>query len=241
MTIPNTIMQVLSNPNGFDDSEHWTNPEFEGMAHVSKSNHCARQVYYSIRYPQFKPTLPIICGMLVDEYIKSAASQIDDMQTSVKVDFRPEYPIVGEADLVSDNEVCDIKTTSEKGLTYRIRQGPSHDHVAQVNTYAYGLRKRNCSLLYLSRDKFNSYSFEWETDDTKAIASLERLTKIWQTTQLANYIESSASAAMDFEVSHKNGFVLPAKINGEGITLQPGLSWECRYCPYVNKCQKGEA
>jgi hypothetical protein len=231
------ILSILNHP-AIEDSEHWTNPETQGMAHVSASNHCARQVYYSIRYPTFRPTLPIICGLLVDEYIKSAVSQIDNLESNVQVDFRPLYPVIGEADLCSPIECLDIKTTSEVSLNYRMREGPSHDHVAQVNLYAYGLEKEKASLLYLSRDKFRHCDFSWDTDRDMAKKSLERLTNIWQTVQAANYIEEKGPAS--FETKSHTGFVLPAKINGQGLTLQPGISWECRYCPFVSKCKKGE-
>ena len=216
--IPSRIINILSNPQ-ITNSPHWEDDE--GLAHVSMANDCARQIYYKIKYPKFWPTVPILAGMLVDIWIKAAITQIEGYETNVFVDFRPEYPVIGEADIVSAQEVNDLKTTSEKSLDYKRTEGASKYHIEQVNLYAYGLKRDWCSITYISRDYFRIWSYSWATDPEMAIKSLNRLKALHSLTV-------------------ENG-MLPETITGEGKKLVPHEKlWECRFCNYTYKCMRKE-
>lgn len=229
--INDVVQQFINAPPRDENPDHDEND----LVHPNMAYQCARKVYYNMHSSrEGTSSMPLITGTLIHAYISEKlngkiidykrddpdiSSEYDTIQSDVPIDLRPKYPIIGVADLVSDNEVADLKTTSSSGLFFRKREGKaSMGHIIQTGIYALALGKPKIVVIYISREKFNTLAYTYNLDDylDRIYAEMERLAFI------------------------RTFPYRPNREMPDGRTLNPLVDWECRYCNFRGKCLKGE-
>lgn len=217
-SVINDVVQRLIN-----DPPRTYNPghDDDTLAHPSMAAQCARKIWYQMyASEQGLANMPMITGTLIHAFIGECIKQLDQgFQVEVPIDLRPKYPIIGVADITSDNEVADLKTTSSQGLFFRKREGKaSKSHILQAGIYAWALGKSKIVIIYISREKFNTLAYGYNVADylEEIKLEMERLTFI---------------RTFPFRPNRE----LP-----DGRVLQPLVDWECKFCNFRRKCLKGE-
>lgn len=213
-----TIEIFLSQPPRQHDPHH---DDTGVLAHPHMAMQCARKIYYQMNMPaDGKINMPIVSGKLLHAYISlGIANEYENVQANVLIDLRPEFPLIGEADLVDDDEVIDLKTTSGNGYYYRKQEdSASLYHIIQTGIYAYALGRPKIGVFYLDRDKFRSIYFQYETEAYMELIHNE-LIRLAQLTQVT---------------------VRPGRYLPDGRKLDPFSDWECSYCQFRGPCLKGE-
>ena len=225
MTISDTLIEILQNPPDLTCvslSHDYTYQVDRNVMRPHNALSCERRMQYEYLYPDkgSPSSLPLIVGQLLHHYLEATVEHI--YATEVKIDLQPMWPIVGSADIVSEDEVLDIKTTNKMGLLYRIRDGAAPEHIIQTGIYAYALQKPNFTVFYLERDTFKTH---WQTFTlAHYVAPIEK--ELQRLKDLHSYFERAAE-------------ILPTwkrTITGEPIYLDPSRSWECKYCPFQQLC-----
>jgi len=148
-------------------------------------------------------------GHLFHDFIQGF---LPEHQTEVKVETED---IIGYADIVTEEEVIDIKSQNSRGFWYMKKD--SYDitkekftNILQVSVYAYLLGKPKTQLIFVSKDDLcaETYGFSMNVWKEKVEKELATLRDWW-----------------------KKGDLPPAEPRAYG-------GKECQYCPFRDKCKK---
>ena len=143
----NLLLQLLK----YDEEEH----RKENTVYITQVLQCLRRSYYEIKHgidPSYKLNKHILIGSAIHKYIEYLVNKYRDkldmyIEVEKHVEFEyGKYKVVGRADIVTKDEVWEIKVVSK---TYKL---PSLLHITQANIYAYLLQKPVFRLVYI-RDR----------------------------------------------------------------------------------------
>ena len=201
------------------------NPHHEtlGIGHASMAGKCARQIWLSshISAEKRKQEPVMLFGQLIHNWFEDKVGSLSEetLKSTVPVDFRPKYNVIGLADFVSEKTVGELKTTKKFALKWL--DAPREQHILQASIYAYGLNKPYIEIIYICRDTAEVRPFFWP-----------RL----------NNIVNEISRISDITTMH----VPPEKYTWKGDKLEPARPWngklrknepwECRYCSFWKEC-----
>lgn len=208
-------MQILSLQKLIDDSLSLENSEPRvpsGKFNPSYLGQCLRKHYWKRKGeepsnpPDARAYRIFKCGHLF-EYFMANLIPAQDKQIMVSND-----DFMGFADVVTDDEVIDIKSINSKAFwymdkpTYKINEEKYHN-ILQVIYYAKQLGKPKARLVFISKDdlcirEYGFFTIAWED---KLNAEIEALKGVWQKQ------------------------VLPE--------ADPRAAWECNYCSFKDKCK----
>lgn len=160
--------------------------EYEEQEHIHEKTifvtqvlQCLRRTYYEIKHGvdiKHKISKPLLVGTAIHKYIEYLINKHKDkldinIEAEKHIEFEYKgWKIVGRADIVTDNEVWEIKVTSK---TYKI---PSLLHIAQANLYAYILKKPIVRIIYFRNNKIEE--FVYHTNDRLTQMFFKRLDKL---------------------------------------------------------------
>lgn len=221
------VNKMMQNPPRIASPSHDTIDAENPLAHPHSAMQCARKIYYSMTIPaEGNANMPVITGTVIHQYLIDSLINEDfrnngerKLAGNIPIDLRPKWPVIGEADLMDDTEVMDLKTTSSTGLYYRKHENTAAiNHIVQCGIYALALEREKIGILYISREKFNTVYYQYNLADyLKTIyTELDRLT----------YLTTIRSR--------------PRRLRSDGKELNPFADWECHYCGYRSQCLKGE-
>lgn len=194
---------------------------------LSSIGKCARQLYFEKLYPDKKTEKSLeslgtlLAGTHIHErfekwseqyayqhqsYPNLCISESKGKCTVTKVEGLIE--VIGHYDLVIDDAIVDLKSTSSKSAFYIKKQGPQRAYIKQANAYAYLLGLKEWALVYIIKDTYEI--FGWKAPVSKELYSdnIERLSNIYNCTLTK----------------------VPPEPDAE--------EWECGYCGYSEECLK---
>lgn len=207
-------------------------PKADARHGPSQLLQCQRKQYYRARCAPAESEVPTgtfwngdkVETEIVLPFLRAVLGDDQYVQNSLWVSFsitadETELEFRGETDpVVVDNQgnpvlVTEIKTSRR----VKSRETASPHHLAQIHAYMYGLSQKSSEvvrdgvILYVDRETFDLQSFPVEFDP-----------KFWRET-VVSWAE---------EQSHYRGSeTLPS--------AEPHQEWECRYCPYRERCGRG--
>jgi len=205
-----SIQKLIDDAIALDNSEPRTpsgkfNPSYLGQCH--RKHFWKRKGAEPDTQPDARSFRVFECGHLFEHFV---CQHIPAMQKQVVIetdDFK------GFADIVSEDEVMDVKSINSKAFwwmdkdTYDITVEKRHN-ILQVIFYAKELKKPKARLVFVSKDDLciREYGFFVEKWDSVLEAELKKLRLAW-----------SADTLPDAE---------------------PQANWECRYCSFAEKCKQ---
>lgn len=216
MNLVRDITFLLENPHKPVDHDYLppAAPRDESVVHISSAERCGRQIVYRLQNPGFdsKTTLPASIGTFIHRYIQNQLKELhgDDVEIEQSVDYRPKYPVIGSADIVTADTVYDIKTVGTPSWRYI----PNSAHILQTLLYAWGLDKPYAIILYVNRGNLQTVAHRYKTHTRimDIVAELERFTHLFRIAELSK--------------------PLPDRL--------PRGAWQCRYCPFAKQCWEGK-
>ena len=152
----NLLLQLLK----YDEEEH----RKENTIYVTQVLQCLRRSYYEIRYGvdlSYKLNKHILIGSAIHKYIEYLINKYKDrldmyIEAEKHIEFEyGKYRVVGRADIVTDEEIWEIKAVSK---TYKI---PSLLHITQANIYAYLLQKPRIRLIYIRDNNIDEFVYNY--------------------------------------------------------------------------------
>ena len=205
-----SIQKLIDDAIALDNSEPRTpsgkfNPSYLGQCH--RKHFWKRKGVESDNPPNDRTFRVFKCGDLFEHFV---CQHIPAMQKQVVIetdDFK------GFADIVSEDEVMDVKSINSKAFwwmdkdTYDITVEKRHN-ILQVIFYAKELNKPKARLVFIEKDTLSikEYGFfvsKWIDDLVKEISILR---KYWTDNKLPD--------------------------------AEPQAGWECRYCSFAEKCKQ---
>lgn len=199
-----------------------------GMISPSKLGQCYRRHYWSRKGetetnpPDERTKRVFACGNIFEDFVvKNLLLRYPDWQTQVEV---TKDDVHGFADIVSPDEVMDVKSQHSKAFWWKTKEMQSGKDIVdifyqnwlQVMMYAWILGKEKARLIYISKDDLAIQEYCITLDDYWKNELDMELTKIryyWN-----NKVTPPAQ---------------PRLYGGEETKK------ECSYCQYKDKCQKG--
>lgn len=146
------------------------------------------------------------CGHLFEYFVTNL---IPKAQKQVMVESDG---FLGFADVVTDDEVVDVKSINSKAFWYMDKEGydvnkEKRQNILQVVFYAKMLGKPKARLVFVSKDdlcirEFGFFVNAWEEELEREVKSLQA---IWDKQELPD--------------------------------ADPMMDWECRYCNFMDKCK----
>ena len=125
------------------------------------------------------------CGHIFHDWIQGLLGEVESEVRCEKDD------VLGYADLVTKDEVIDIKTTHSRGFWYMKKKGydvnkEKYGNILQVICYAWILGKPKARLVFVSKDDLciNEYGFYTDTWVKELFTELSFLRKMWDFKEL---------------------------------------------------------
>ena len=215
----NDVTELMKTPPEFVGLSPLPIDHNDGLAHMSSATNCQRRTLWDIKLgtpPRL--TMPMIFGTILHRYVQTNLPQY---QAEVEVKME-QYPgVIGHADLVSDNEVGDIKTVSNWAMRGILERGAHTQHVFQVLLYAYGLDKPNATVIYVSRENFTVYGFTTAVKPFRSVIErqLRELQGIWEASKADGTPNAYYPIPKDYD------------------PYKPTL--ECSWCAHRDRCKEG--
>ncbi|MEK7140296.1 MAG: hypothetical protein AAB815_00770 [Patescibacteria group bacterium] len=204
-----SIQKIVDDAIALENAEPRTpsglyNPSYLGLCY--RKHYWKRKGEIQSNPPDARSFRVFKCGHLFEWFVtKEIPAQ--QQQVMVKTD-----DFVGYADIVTDDEVMDVKSINSKAFWYMDKETydinkEKRQNILQVVFYAKVLGKPKARLVFVSKDDLciREYGFfvsAWEVELDKEIATLK---KIWAKDELPE--------------------------------ADPQMKWECGYCPFKDKCK----
>jgi hypothetical protein len=162
------------------------------------------------------------CGHIFENYVVDRVKKVHNgsLQTQVLIE---EEDIKGYADLVVEDEVCDVKSIHSRAFWYMDKEEfdvtvDKKPNILQVVYYANRLDKKNASLCFISKDDLciKQYIFDTKKWSDVLDDELKRLRHYWATNELP---DATPRAYMN---------------------KSTGKFKECGYCPFSKLCKETE-
>ena len=205
-----SIQRLIDDAIALDNSEPRVpsgkfNPSYLGQCH--RKHFWKRKGVEPDTQPDARSFRVFECGHLFEHFV---CQHIPALQKQVVIetdDFK------GFADIVSDDEVMDVKSINSKAFwwmdkdTYDINVEKRHN-ILQVIFYAKELKKSKARLVFVSKDDLciREYGFFVEKWDQVLEEELKKLRQAWAEDQLPD--------------------------------AEPQAGWECKYCSFADKCEQ---
>jgi RecB family exonuclease len=147
-------------------------------------------------------------------------------EVEVAVDWRPTFDLSGSADAVlreDDGTVTLVELKTTASLSY-VRAAPKPEHLLQAGIYAMApqIMAANIVIAYIDRVRFSVVEHTCATADTR-----------WPVyREMARMMEAA-------DWGSARGYLPPRDVPGHGIVKDPTgvvAPWNCRYCPYTERC-----
>ena len=124
---------------------------------------CLRKTYYQLKYPlkpEYRLRRPLIVGKAIHLWIEDLLYRHrDELGVSIQVEVPVEARVCGmvvrgSADIVLDNVLYEIKTTSH------VPSKPYYEHILQACFYAYILGLEKYCIVYIGDRRYSVYCME---------------------------------------------------------------------------------
>jgi len=149
----------------------------DNILHVSELTYCARKAFYQRRNPRplsREKTVILSFGnaghYFVEEYLEYPGL-LKELVGYIEVD---EFEIHGQADLVLDDSIAEIKTVS------RIPEEPFHHHLLQLNAYLKIFERSKGFLIYIDKRRGIIEVFEHTFDNNLWRELIERARRLYK-------------------------------------------------------------
>jgi CRISPR/Cas system-associated exonuclease Cas4 (RecB family) len=178
--------------------------------HISEITSCGRKLYWNLQEPDVKlqdTTMPLIIGSALHNLIEALIQQLSDCNIEVPVTYLPDYPVIGNADIVDANSVIDLKFLGDWGFQKYLEHG-NQAYKLQVLLYAYKLKKPFGIVFAVNR------------------GNLQYKSNLYIVKEHLNEIESYLKRAET--IFHQ--VTTPEKDHDTSDNL------ECNWCPFKERC-----
>ena len=212
MTITNLIDQALK-----EKQDKRKDRKSSGLISPSGFGSCFRKQIWKRQgkepsNPIDSRTLRVFeCGHIFHNWVQGLLGEIESEVRCEKED------ILGYADIVTEDEVIDLKTTHSRGFWYMKKDGydvnkEKYGNILQVVCYAWMLNKPKVRLCFVSKDDLciNEYVFYTDKWVDKVLTELSSLRQWWE--------------------KAKSGKTPPPEPRA--------FKTECKYCIYQNACKE---
>lgn len=205
-----SIQKIIDDAISVENAEPRTpsgkyNPSYLGLCH--RKHFWKRKGEVQSNSPDARSFRVFQCGHLFEYFV---TQHIPSNQKQVVVeteDFK------GYADVVTDDEVMDVKSINSKAFWYMDKETydisvEKRQNILQVLFYASVLGKPSGRLVFVSKDDLciREYGFFLRGKWQDALdAETKKLQEIWEKQELPE--------------------------------AEPQMGWECKYCPFVDKCK----
>lgn len=200
-----------------------------GKYNPSSFGMCYRQQFWNRKdVPKSNPpderSLRVFkAGNLFEEFVVGLLPK-DQYQFQVKVETED---VLGYADIVSENEVCDVKSQHSKSFWWMLKSNDikkdKYHNWLQVMYYAYALDKEFGRLCFVSKDDLCIQEYVQPLDkywENEVEAEIAELVSMWMISKLPNALPRCE----------------PKTNKKTGITTY----WQCSYCAWYDLCVKTE-
>ena len=179
------------------------------LIHISELTNCALRLWLNLQeqVPSGFITMPMMIGTALHNMTQSIVCQMQsNVEVEVPISYLPEYPVIGQADIVDENYVIDLKFVSSWGYKNYMEKG-NNAYKIQVLTYAYKLGKKFAAIFIVERGTLNFKAQMYIVDEhePEILRFLDRARDIY---------ESKEPPERDYSVPDK----------------------ECNFCPYKERC-----
>lgn len=177
----------------------------------SSAGRCSRAIWFDVNriaktgHTTAAMSLGTAIHQMLEEWLQ------EDAQVEVEVDYRPDYPVIGHADLVTDDCVFDYKLVNSNVWSRR-KKAADPQNMLQAQLYAYALELPYAAVVYINRGTLDFVVHTTEVYENDVLHELNRFKTIAETV------------------------VPPDPWTPHFGVLQQGISWQCRYCPHFDAC-----
>lgn len=185
------------------------NPSYLGMCH--RKHYWKRSGEEQTNGPDDRAFRVFKCGHLFEAFVSNCVGE-GEKQVKIETD-----DFLGYADIVTENEVIDVKSINSRAFWYMDKETydinkEKRQNILQVIFYAKQLGKPKARLVFISKDDLciREYGFFVDAWEEALAVEIDALKKAWADQALPE--------------------------------ADPQASWECGtdkkvYCPYYDKCK----
>ncbi|MEM5871517.1 MAG: Dna2/Cas4 domain-containing protein [Candidatus Aenigmatarchaeota archaeon] len=197
-----------------------------GIYYPSEIGNCLRKIWFTYKKPKQldKEKIKVLqVGLMLHDFIadvlrseKNQDVRLLDSEVPFKIDFS-EFSISGRVDDVliveKDQKKILVEVKSVKMLS--MAKEPSLPHLMQIQLYMYALGIHDGIILYVEKPSLKIKEFEVKYDPEMIKSIIERFKLLHE---------------------HLKSDLIP---NAEAKELKH-MEWMCRYCEYVEECEKSK-
>lgn len=215
-SVLHTLGHLFSNGYPSDLFKDIAPPRDRSLIHISELTGCALKLWLQLReqIPAGFVTMPMAIGTSLHELTQGIVTALTpDVEVEVPVSYEPDYPVIGQADLVDREYVIDLKFLSDWGFkSYSSTSAKSFAYKIQVLAYAKALNKPLANVFIVNR---GTLAFKAQTYIVK------------QHEDQIDFYLYRAKTIYELETEPDKGH-------------SDGNNFECRYCPFRGRCWSNE-